>query len=184
MCRKSKSDQPPAVRLSRVASAAVTTVEMRGRARNRSRSPESSASAGDTTIAFPIDPPPTVAITLDDDLQNPPEEIPRLLAALEEGADGGSEGTTGGVVRSVAGRRVGGVHRPASPGTVGRRCGHLVRGGAKTELEGKIPYQRIVVTEYPDVEAAKRFYNSPEYQEARSKRLGGADFNMIIVEGA
>jgi uncharacterized protein (DUF1330 family) len=61
---------------------------------------------------------------------------------------------------------------------------HLVRGGAKTELEGRIPYQRIVVTEYPDVEAAKRFYNSPEYQEARSRRLGGADFNMIIVEGA
>lgn len=59
----------------------------------------------------------------------------------------------------------------------------LVRGGAKTELEGEIPYQRIVVSEFADVEAAKRFYNSPEYQEARAKRLGAADFNMIIVEG-
>jgi len=29
----------------------------------------------------------TVIITLDDDLQNPPEEIPKLLAALEAGAD-------------------------------------------------------------------------------------------------
>lgn len=60
----------------------------------------------------------------------------------------------------------------------------LVRGGPKTELEGRIPYTRIVVSEFKDVEAAKRFYNSPEYQEARSKRLGAADFNMIIVEGA
>jgi uncharacterized protein (DUF1330 family) len=60
---------------------------------------------------------------------------------------------------------------------------YLVRGGAKIELEGKIPYERIVVNEFKDVEAAKRFYNSPEYQEARSKRLGAADFNMIIVEG-
>ncbi len=29
----------------------------------------------------------SVTVTLDDDLQNPPEEIPRLLAALAEGAD-------------------------------------------------------------------------------------------------
>jgi uncharacterized protein (DUF1330 family) len=69
---------------------------------------------------------------------------------------------------------------PASAKYGGR---FLVRGGAKTELEGKIAYQRIVVSEFKDVEAAKRFYNSPEYQEARSKRLGAADFNMIIVEG-
>ena len=72
----------------------------------------------------------------------------------------------------------------AGPATAKYGGKFLVRGGGKTELEGKIPYQRIVVTEYPSVEAAKRFYNSPEYQEARSKRLGAADFNMIVVEGA
>jgi uncharacterized protein (DUF1330 family) len=71
----------------------------------------------------------------------------------------------------------------AGPATAKYGGKFLTRGGAKTELEGRIPYQRIVVTEYPDVEAAKRFYNSPEYQEAKSKRLGAADFNMIIVEG-
>ena len=60
----------------------------------------------------------------------------------------------------------------------------LVRGGAKTTMEGDIPFQRIVVNEFPDVEAAKKFYNSVEYQAARQKRLGAADFNMIIVEGA
>jgi uncharacterized protein (DUF1330 family) len=60
----------------------------------------------------------------------------------------------------------------------------LARGGNTTLLEGKNPHQRIVINEFPDIEAAKRFYNSPEYQEAKSKRLGAADFNMIIVEGA
>ena len=60
----------------------------------------------------------------------------------------------------------------------------LVRGGKKTTLEGDIPFERIVVTEFPDVETAKRFYNSPEYQAARKHRLGAAEFNMIIVEGA
>jgi uncharacterized protein (DUF1330 family) len=59
----------------------------------------------------------------------------------------------------------------------------LARGGPKTTLEGDIPYARVVVSEFPNVEAAKRFYNSREYQEAKAKRLGAADFNMIIVEG-
>jgi uncharacterized protein (DUF1330 family) len=60
----------------------------------------------------------------------------------------------------------------------------LVRGGAKTTMEGDIPYSRIVINEFPDVEAAKKFYNSVEYQAAKQKRLGAADFNMVIVEGA
>ena len=60
----------------------------------------------------------------------------------------------------------------------------VVRGGAKTPLEGGIPFQRIVVNEFKDVETAKKFYHSPEYQEARKFRLGAADFNMVIVEGA
>jgi uncharacterized protein (DUF1330 family) len=59
-----------------------------------------------------------------------------------------------------------------------------VRGGKKTALEGDIPFERIVVSEFPDVEAAKKFYDSPEYQEARKHRAGAAEFNMVIVEGA
>jgi uncharacterized protein (DUF1330 family) len=71
-------------------------------------------------------------------------------------------------------------------GPAGARHGgrFLVRGGAKTTLEGDIPFQRIVVNEFKDVEAAKKFYSSAEYQEARKHRVGAADFNMVIVEGA
>ena len=60
----------------------------------------------------------------------------------------------------------------------------VVRGGTKTTLEGDIPFSRIVINEFPDVETARRFYNSPEYQAARKHRLGAADFNMAILEGA
>jgi uncharacterized protein (DUF1330 family) len=71
----------------------------------------------------------------------------------------------------------------AGPATVKYGGKFLVRGGAKTALEGDIPFQRIVVNQFENVEAAKRFYNSVEYQAAREKRLGAADFNMVIVEG-
>ena len=60
----------------------------------------------------------------------------------------------------------------------------LVRGGTKTTLEGDIPYSRIVIQEFKDLATAKQFYSSPEYQAARKNRLGAADFNMVIVEGA
>lgn len=72
----------------------------------------------------------------------------------------------------------------AGPATLKYGGRFLVRGGAKSVLEGEVPYQRIVVTEFPDVEAAKRFYASPEYQAAREKRIGAADFSMMVIEGA
>jgi uncharacterized protein (DUF1330 family) len=42
---------------------------------------------------------------------------------------------------------------------------------------------RIVVVKFDSVEDAKAMYNSPEYQAAKAKREGAADFNMIVVEG-
>ena len=72
----------------------------------------------------------------------------------------------------------------AGPANAKHGSRFLVRGGKKHTLEGNIALDRIVVSEFPDVEAAKRFYNSPEYQEARKHRLGAADFHMIVVEGA
>jgi uncharacterized protein (DUF1330 family) len=58
----------------------------------------------------------------------------------------------------------------------------LARGGAKFTLEGSFPYARVFVAEFPDAEAARRYHASPEYQQAREKRLGAAEFNAIVVE--
>jgi uncharacterized protein (DUF1330 family) len=59
----------------------------------------------------------------------------------------------------------------------------LVRGGAYDVLEGNWQPQRLVVVEYPDMEAAKKFYDSPEYVAARAARAGVSDFDMLLVEG-
>jgi uncharacterized protein (DUF1330 family) len=50
-------------------------------------------------------------------------------------------------------------------------------------LEGSFPGPRVVIVEFPSFDRAKEFFNSPEYQAARQKRLAVADLNLIIVEG-
>ena len=59
----------------------------------------------------------------------------------------------------------------------------LTRGGAAEILEGNWQPHRIVVVKFDSVEKAKAMYNSPDYQAAKMKRTGAADFNMIVVEG-
>jgi uncharacterized protein (DUF1330 family) len=59
----------------------------------------------------------------------------------------------------------------------------IVRGGAITPLEGDWQPTRIVVIEFASVEAARQWYDSPDYREARDVRAGGANFRMIIVAG-
>ncbi len=60
----------------------------------------------------------------------------------------------------------------------------IVRGTPTVALEGAATYTRIVITEFPDADAATRYYESAEYREAKAKRVGAADFNMVIVEEA
>ena len=58
-----------------------------------------------------------------------------------------------------------------------------VRGGKVEVLEGDWQPQRIVILKFPNVEAAKKFYDSPEYGKARAARQGAAIMRMIVVEG-
>ena len=59
----------------------------------------------------------------------------------------------------------------------------LTRGGAAEVLEGGWQAHRVVIIRFESVEQAKKMYNSPEYQAAKDKREGAADFNMMVVEG-
>ena len=59
----------------------------------------------------------------------------------------------------------------------------IVRGGESATLDGPEETQRIVVLEFPDVDAAKGFYDSELYRHAREVRAGAADFQMVVVEG-
>ncbi len=59
----------------------------------------------------------------------------------------------------------------------------LMRGSKPEVMEGRFDYSRMVIVEFPDTETARKYYNSPEYQEAKARRLGAADFNLFILEG-
>lgn len=70
---------------------------------------------------------------------------------------------------------------PAAIAAYGGR--YLVRGGPIQTLEGEPESRRVVVLEFPTMEAAEKFYNSSEYGAAREKRRGAAEFQLILVEG-
>ena len=59
----------------------------------------------------------------------------------------------------------------------------LTRGGAVELVEGGPQPKRIVILEFPDVAAVKRWYNSPEYQKILPNRLANSQARALIVEG-
>lgn len=60
---------------------------------------------------------------------------------------------------------------------------YLVRGGDAVRLEGDWTPKRVVVLEFPTLDAARAFYDSPEYRLARDARAGAAHMDMIAVAG-
>ncbi|MSP48296.1 MAG: DUF1330 domain-containing protein [Alphaproteobacteria bacterium] len=58
----------------------------------------------------------------------------------------------------------------------------VVRGGNGEAIEGAAP-NRVVVIEFPDRAAARRFYDAPDYQEILKIRLGASKGRMILVDG-
>lgn len=59
----------------------------------------------------------------------------------------------------------------------------LVKGGAQTVVEGDAP-ERHVVVEFPDGDAARAWYDSPEYQAILPIALRASTRDLVIVEGA
>jgi uncharacterized protein (DUF1330 family) len=75
-------------------------------------------------------------------------------------------------------------YKAASPGAVAGGGGRFVaRGGELAVLEGDWQPTRLVILEFEDLDAVKRWYASPEYQAAKRLREGAADLNMVAVEG-
>jgi uncharacterized protein (DUF1330 family) len=75
-------------------------------------------------------------------------------------------------------------YQALTPAAIAKHSGKfVVRGGNLEVLEGEWSKPRVVVLEFPSREAAKIFYNSVDYTEARAKREGAAEFSMIVVDG-
>lgn len=75
-------------------------------------------------------------------------------------------------------------YKEASPGAIAASGGRfLVRGGELCVLEGDWQPKRLVMLEFESLDAAKRFYTSPAYTEAKRLREGAAKLKMVAVEG-
>ena len=54
--------------------------------------------------------------------------------------------------------------------------------GPHVTLEG-LDVEGVVIAEFPSVESARQWYDSPAYQEAAKHRHRGAVYRGLIVEG-
>ena len=78
-------------------------------------------------------------------------------------------------------------YRKQVPATVARYGGKfLVRGGQVQTLEGDWKPKRMVVTEFPNIEQARRWYDSEEYRalKATSNDWESADIPARTRSGA
>jgi len=75
-------------------------------------------------------------------------------------------------------------YKAATPAAVAAGGGRfLVRGGEHVVLEGDWQPTRLVMLEFEDLAAAKRWYESELYQEAKELRAGAAHMRMVAVQG-
>jgi uncharacterized protein (DUF1330 family) len=70
---------------------------------------------------------------------------------------------------------------PAAVGAHGGR--YIIRGGEVTPKEGRWSPQRLAVLEFPSMDAARAWYDSPEYTSLRAIRDRAATTDLVFVEG-
>ena len=70
------------------------------------------------------------------------------------------------------------------PATIEKYGGRfLVRGGSSQALEGDWPECRRVILEFPTAEAARRWYDSPEYEKPLALRKANSSGRLLLIEG-
>jgi uncharacterized protein (DUF1330 family) len=75
-------------------------------------------------------------------------------------------------------------YRQLAPPSIAAYDGrYVVRGGEMMTLEGTWRPTRLVILEFPSVERARQWWDSPEYAAAKALRQTCADTEMLVVEG-
>jgi uncharacterized protein (DUF1330 family) len=59
----------------------------------------------------------------------------------------------------------------------------IVRGGRHEAREGPARARNVVI-EFPDFDAARAFYDDPDYQAILPHALAGSERELVLVEGA
>jgi uncharacterized protein (DUF1330 family) len=70
----------------------------------------------------------------------------------------------------------------AGPSLEGLPIKFLAAYGRQEVLEGPVP-EGVAIAEFPSMEEAKQWYESPAYQMAAQHRFKGAIYRGLIVEG-
>jgi uncharacterized protein (DUF1330 family) len=70
---------------------------------------------------------------------------------------------------------------PAAIAAFGGRF--LARGGETVTLEGAPETARVIIVEFPSLEAARAFYDSDIYRQAMPFRRDCADVQIVVVDG-
>jgi uncharacterized protein (DUF1330 family) len=70
------------------------------------------------------------------------------------------------------------------PATIAKYGGRfVVRGGKATALEGEWPERRRVLIEFPSTEAARQWFDSPEYEKPKAMRRAASNGRLLLLEG-
>ncbi|HVL34829.1 MAG TPA: DUF1330 domain-containing protein [Burkholderiales bacterium] len=75
-------------------------------------------------------------------------------------------------------------YRELAPPAIAAHGGRYIARGGTTELmEGSRRPNRVVILEFPTVDTAKAWLESPEYREARALRQASATTNAFVTQG-
>jgi len=75
-------------------------------------------------------------------------------------------------------------YRAEVPAVIARHGGrYLVRGGTVDRVENADGFNRVVVLEFPSLEAARAFYHGPDYAPLSKLRCDSTDSQVILVDG-
>jgi uncharacterized protein (DUF1330 family) len=76
------------------------------------------------------------------------------------------------------------AHVPRALATIARFGGRVIAGGGKIDLlEGEPMPEQIFIIEFPTADAARRWYQSDDYQEALKVRLSASHGRVFLIEG-
>jgi len=71
----------------------------------------------------------------------------------------------------------------ASEDSLSKYQGKFFLGGSVSEvLEGQHDKARTVIFEFPNIEKAKAWYNSDEYQSVKHLRDGTGEFDFVLLD--
>jgi uncharacterized protein (DUF1330 family) len=71
-----------------------------------------------------------------------------------------------------------------TPAIIAKFGGHFIaRGGESVTLEGPEETNRVVVIEFPSLDAARAFFHSEEYRQAKARREGAAIAQFFAIDG-